>query len=160
MTSWLIGLRLSDSPSDQVRAKVECCKTLTTVARSRIAQPPGSHPSALRATTHGQQVAFTVRGGLTSLQGAVGIFYSPSQLRKRCYWALKSCIHFNIFIIRKKEQCDLNTHLGAGLCTIHDGMASVDGEFIFHHAESFYCKIITRVDHPSNKGKKIFSWKK
>ena len=30
-TSWLIGLGLSDCPSEQVRAKMVCCKSLTTL---------------------------------------------------------------------------------------------------------------------------------
>ena len=47
----------SDRLSDQVRAKVMCCKPLTTVAGSMTAQPPGIRPSALRVATHGQQVA-------------------------------------------------------------------------------------------------------
>ena len=59
-TSQLIRLGLSDRPSDQVKAKVVCCKSLTTLTQ-------GFHPSDLRVATHSQQV-FLLSGCLTPLQ--------------------------------------------------------------------------------------------
>ena len=49
-----------------------------SVAGSMTAQPPGIRPSALRVTTHGQQVA-SLEGVLPLCRGAVGVFYSPSR---------------------------------------------------------------------------------
>ena len=58
----------SDHPSDQVRAKVVCCKPLTTVTGSMTAQPPGIRPSALRVATHGQQIASLGGGSYPSAE--------------------------------------------------------------------------------------------
>ena len=53
-TSRLIESGLSSRPSDQIRAKVVCSKSLTTLAGSSMtAQPPGFCSSALQVATHG-----------------------------------------------------------------------------------------------------------
>ena len=77
MTSQLIRSGLSNHPSNQVRAKVVFCKTLTTITRSVTAQPPGFHPSTLRITTHIQQVA-PLGGSYPTTEAQLVYFTAPT----------------------------------------------------------------------------------
>ena len=81
MTSWLIRLGLSDRLSSPVMAKVECCKPLDHSDKNQgLLSYQDSVLKNLQVTTHDQQVAPLVGGGVLPLCiGAIGIFYCPSQ---------------------------------------------------------------------------------
>ena len=78
MTCRLIGSELTDRPSDQVRAKVVCCKTLTTLSPDQwllnhqdpVVAPYGSPPTANRWPHWGR---------VPLCRSAVGVFYCPSR---------------------------------------------------------------------------------
>ena len=102
MTRRWIRLGLFDRPSSQARAKLECCKSRDYCG---TAQPPASHPEALRVTSHGQRAASLE--GLNSLQRfSRGILLShptdQNSISKLMCWvsgflALKSVFFINLW---------------------------------------------------------------
>lgn len=40
-------------------------------------------------------------------------------------------------------------YLGAGLCTVHDGVAAVEREGVLQLGQALLCEIVSGVDHPA-----------
>ena len=93
MTSRLIRVALSDSPSSPVKAKVECCKSHDLFSY-QVTDSPATRISPLNITDcHPQQTGSLIvggGGGLLFCRGAGDLFYSPSRL-----WVTRMALALN-----------------------------------------------------------------
>lgn len=83
----------------------------------------------------------------------IGVVFLPKG-KFFCYWEFVA-LYYNTSLIKGHVLLDLSDGstrvktLGAGLCAVHDGVATVDGVLVLKLITTFSAELITRVSHPA-----------